>query len=56
MIPAAFGSAPLLVAPIGFMMTNGTACTRPEETVPNEMPSDTADHRPFYATGRLRRA
>jgi transposase len=47
MIPAAIGPAPLLVAPIGFMMTNGTACTRPEETVPNEMPGDTADHRPF---------
>ena len=54
MIPVAFGSAPLLVAPIGFMMTDGTACTCPKKTVSNEMPCDAADHRSFYATGGLR--
>jgi hypothetical protein len=50
MIPA----APLLVAPIGFMMTDGTACTCPKETVSGKMPGDAADHRSFYATGGLR--
>ena len=56
MIPAAIGPALLLVAPIGFVMTDGTACAGPEETVSNEMPGEAADHRSFYATGRLRRA
>jgi hypothetical protein len=56
MIPATIGPAPLLVAPIGFMMTDGTACTCAKETVSNEMPGDAADHRSFYAPCRLRRA
>ena len=55
MIPAAI--APLLVAPIGFMMTDGTAYTCPDEAmVPDEVPGNATDHRPFYAAGRLRRA
>jgi hypothetical protein len=32
MIPAAVGPAPVLVAPIGLMMTGGTACNHPKET------------------------
>jgi hypothetical protein len=56
LLPAAIGPASLLVAPIGFMMTDGTACTCAKETVSNEMPGDAADHRAFYAPGRLRRA
>src|ERR1700730_8899853 len=56
LLPAAIGPAPLLVAPIGFKMTDGTACTCAKETVSNEMPGDAADHRAFYAPGRLRRA
>jgi hypothetical protein len=54
MIPAAIGSALLLVVPVGFMMTDGTACTCPKEAmVPDEMPGDAADHRSFYAAGRF---
>jgi hypothetical protein len=57
MIPAAIGSALLLVVPVGFMMTDGTACTCPKEAmVPHEMPGDAADHRSFYAAGRFGRA
>jgi hypothetical protein len=55
-IPAAIGRAPLLVVPICFMMTDGTSRTGPKETMSNHMPCDTADHRSFCATGRLRRA
>jgi hypothetical protein len=43
---------PLGGAPIGLVMTDGTARTCPKETVSNEMPGDAADHRSFYATGR----
>jgi hypothetical protein len=32
MIPAAVGPAPVLVAPIGLMMTGGTACNHPKDT------------------------
>ena len=57
MIPTAIGPALPLVAPIGLMMTDGTACTCPKEAVvSNEVPGDSADYRSFYATGRLRRA
>ena len=53
-IPSAVGMS---LAAIGFMMTDGTACTCPEEAVvPGEMPGNAADYRSFYATGRLRRA
>jgi hypothetical protein len=32
LIPAAVGPAPVLVAPIGLMMTGGTACNHPKDT------------------------
>jgi hypothetical protein len=50
-IPSATG---ISLAPIGFMMSDGTAHARPKEAVvPNEMPGDAADHRSFYASRRL---
>jgi hypothetical protein len=52
-IPSATG---ISLAPIGFMMTDGTACACAEKAVPDEMPGNAADHRSFYAAGRLRRA
>src|SRR3984893_13170503 len=52
-MPSAAG---ISLAPIGFMMSDGTSRACPKETVSNEVPSDAADHRSFYATGRLGRA
>ena len=56
MIPATIGPAPILVAPIGFMMTDGTAGTCTKETMPKEMTGNTANYRSLYASGRIRRA
>jgi hypothetical protein len=50
-IPSAAG---ISLAPIGFMMSDGTAHACPKEAVvPDEMPGDAADHRSFYASRRL---
>jgi hypothetical protein len=50
-IPSAAG---ISLAPISFMMSDGTAHACPKEAVvPNEMPGDAADHRSFYASRRL---
>src|ERR1700724_1807642 len=50
-IPSAVG---ISLAPIGFMMSDGTAHACPKEAVmPDEVPGDAADHRSFYASRRL---
>ena len=50
-IPSAAG---ISLAPIGLMMSDGTAHACPNEAVvPDEMTGDAADHRSFYASRRL---
>src|ERR1700687_3887430 len=42
----------LAVAPVGFVMSDGTAHAGSKESVvSNEVPGDAADHRSFYAPG-----
>ena len=60
-IPSATGipimPIPVAVAPIGFVTTNQTSCTRAKETVvPYEMTRNPSDDSTLYASSRLGRA